>query len=47
MNVEIAKSLDISEYRKYLRQLGLGENTVSTSSNDAFYLWKNISKEFF
>lgn len=51
MDAEIAKALEIgelkSEYRKYLRQLGLGENTVNTSSNDAFYLWKNISKEVF
>ncbi len=51
MDAEIAKTLEIgelkSEYRKYLRQLGLGENTVNTSSNDAFYLWKNVSKKVF
>ena len=51
MNAEIAKTLEIgelkNEYRKYLQQLGLGANTVSTSSNDAFYLWKNVSKEVF
>ncbi len=51
MDAEIAKTLEIGElkgeYRKYLRQLGLGENTVSTSSNDTFYLWKNVSKEVF
>lgn len=48
MNTEIAKTLEIgelrSEYRKYLQQLGLGANTVNTLSNDAFYLWKNVSK---
>ena len=47
VDTEIAKTLEIgelkSEYRKYVRQLGLGENTVNTSSNDAFYLWKNVN----
>lgn len=51
MNVEIAKNMEMyelkDEYRKYLYQLGLGDNTVNTSSNDTFYLWKNAGKEIF
>ena len=51
MNVEIAKNMEMyelkDEYRKYLYQLGLDDNTVNTSSNNAFYLWKNASKEMF
>ena len=51
MNADIAKEMSIdeikSEYRIYLHQLGLSKNTIMTSSNDAFYLWKNVGRDFF
>lgn len=36
-----------SKYKEYLRLQALSKNTVQTASNDAFYLWKNESKELF
>ena len=51
MNIYTAKdmSLDqiLSEYRKYLQQKGLSKNTINTSVNDAFYLWKNAGVDVF
>ena len=51
MTADKAKTMSIdnlkAEYRVYLQQLGLGKNTIMTSSNDVFYLWKNVSKEVF
>lgn len=50
-NVEKAKTMSINdlraEYRIFLQQQGLSKNSIMTSSNDAFYLWKNVSKEVF
>lgn len=51
MNVEKAKTLSIeslrAEYRAYLQQSGLDKNTIMTSPDNVFYLWKNVSKEMF
>ena len=45
MNIYTAKEMSLdqirSEYRKYLQRKGLSKNTINTSVNDAFYLWKN------
>ena len=51
MNIDIAKEMPMdqlrSEYREYLRQKGLSKNTINTSTNDAFYLWKNAGVDVF
>lgn len=51
MDIDKAKTMSMDTlkagYRIYLQQLGLGRNTIMTSSNDVFYLWKNVSKEVF
>ena len=35
------------EFTGYLNNLGLGQNTVSTMSTDAFYLWRKKGKDLF
>ena len=51
MNIYTAKDMSLdqirSEYRKYLQQKGLSKNTINTSVNDAFYLWKNAGVDVF
>ena len=51
MNIDTAKAMPLdqlrSEYRKYLQQKRLSKNTINTSANDAFYLWKNASVDVF
>lgn len=51
MNIETAKSLSFDElrdeYRRYLQNIGLGQNSVKTAYSDTFYLWRNASKDSF
>lgn len=51
MDIDTAQKLSFdilkSEYREYLKQQQFSKNTILTASNDAFYLWKNESKELF
>lgn len=51
MNIYTAKDMSLdqirSEYRKYLQQKGLSKNTINTSVNDTFYLWKNAGVDVF
>lgn len=51
MDIHVAMTMTLDEiksnYKGYLRLQALSKNTVQTASNDAFYLWKNESKELF
>lgn len=51
MNIETAKALSFDklrgEYRKYLQNMGLRQNTVKTAYSDTFYLWRNAGKDSF
>ena len=51
MNIDKFRALNLEElrelYRRYLESCNLRKNTIQTSSNDTFYLWRNSSKEIF
>ena len=51
MNVDKFRAFNLEElrefYRRYLESCNLQKNTIQTSSNDTFYLWRNSSKEIF
>ena len=51
MDLKKAKSLSFDElrnvYRDYLRNKGLGKNTVQTAYSDTFYLWRKVSADEF
>lgn len=52
MDIETVTSMTIDQlrykYRRYLQQKGCySVNTINTSTNDAFYLWKKVSAEVF
>lgn len=51
MDIEFLKQSSLEflrgEFTGYLNNLGLGQNTVSTMSTDAFYLWRKKGKDLF
>ena len=51
MNIDEAKRLSYSElrnaYRTYLQSCDLSPNTIQTSFNDGFYLWRKSGEEVF
>ena len=51
MNVIKARTFSLEEmrdvYRSYLQSCNLGKNTIQTSSNDTFYLWRNVGQATF
>lgn len=51
MDIENAKKLSYDNMRKmykaYLRNQGLGKNTINSVSGDTFYLWNNVGHDEF